>query len=121
MNYSVIDCFGPPKILVFHFFEKKFYMTLFLLSLYLFSYKILYDTFILYEQDLILWNAMITGYSQHGHGIQSLRLFEKMLLKGTRPDAVTYIGVLTACTHAGLGEEGRRYFHSMSHEHHIMP
>ncbi|XP_057843708.2 pentatricopeptide repeat-containing protein At2g22070 isoform X2 [Cryptomeria japonica] len=75
----------------------------------------------MFEHDLISWNAMITGYSQHGHGIESLRLFEQMLLKGMRPDAVTFIGVLTACSHAGLVDEGSRYFHSMSHEHHIMP
>eukprot|EP01018_Ginkgo_biloba_P016390 Gb_13227 [translate_table: standard] len=75
----------------------------------------------MFERDLISWNAMIAGYAQHGHGMEALRLFEEMLLTGTNPDAVTFLGVLSACSHAGLVDQGRHYFDSMSHDYHITP
>lgn len=70
----------------------------------------------------VTWNAMITGYSQHGCGAEALKVFERMKLeKNVNPNHVTFIGVLSACSHVGLVGEGLDYFASMSNEHQIIP
>ncbi|OIV98092.1 hypothetical protein TanjilG_25957 [Lupinus angustifolius] len=71
-------------------------------------------------RDNVSWNAMIVGYAQNGYGTEALEIFRKMMLSGEKPDHVTMIGVLSACSHAGLVEEGRHYFQSMS-EHDLAP
>lgn len=73
------------------------------------------------DRDRVSWNAMIVGYAQNGDGNEALVLFKRMLLSGEKPDHVTMIGVLCACSHTGLVEEGRKYFHSMSKEHDLVP
>ncbi|XVE62908.1 hypothetical protein DITRI_Ditri06bG0157100 [Diplodiscus trichospermus] len=73
------------------------------------------------EKNEISWNAMITGYSQHGCGIEAIDLFEKMKQAGVTPNHVTLVGVLSACSHVGLADEGLCYFDSMSKEHGIVP
>lgn len=57
------------------------------------------------------WNAMITAYAHHGHAQEALLLFDRMPVP---PSDVTFVGVLSACVHAGLVDQGRRYFHQMS-------
>ncbi|XP_058211231.1 pentatricopeptide repeat-containing protein At2g13600-like [Rhododendron vialii] len=73
------------------------------------------------ERDWVSWNAMIVGYAQNGHGTEALAMFKEMMVAGQKPDHVTMIGVLCACVHAGLVEEGRHYFHSMSKAHGLEP
>ncbi|CAN1124106.1 Pentatricopeptide repeat-containing protein At2g13600 [Linum perenne] len=73
------------------------------------------------EKDYVSWNAMIVGYAQNGYGVEALELFKEMLVSGDKPDHVTMIGVLCACSHAGLVEEGRYYFSSMSKEYGLTP
>ena len=73
------------------------------------------------ERDYVSWNAMIVGHAQNGYGTEALQIFQKMLAYGEKADHVTMIGVLCACSHAGLVEEGRHYFHSMSIEHGLAP
>jgi pentatricopeptide repeat protein len=72
-------------------------------------------------RDNVSWNAMIVGYAQNGRAKDALHLFERMMCSKERPDPVTMIGVLSACGHAGLVEEGRRYFRSMAVDHGIAP
>nr|XP_010930665.1 pentatricopeptide repeat-containing protein At2g13600 [Elaeis guineensis] len=72
-------------------------------------------------RDRVSWNAVIVGYAQNGHGEEALNLFRRMLLSGETPDDVTMIGVLSACSHAGLVEQGRQYFRSMAKEHGLVP
>ncbi|KAK4852854.1 hypothetical protein QYF36_000126 [Acer negundo] len=57
-------------------------------------------------RDMLSWNAMISGLSQNGHGKQALELFEEMLAEGTKPDYVTFVNILSACSHMGLVERG---------------
>ncbi|XP_057864387.2 pentatricopeptide repeat-containing protein At1g25360 [Cryptomeria japonica] len=73
------------------------------------------------ELDPISWNAMIAGYAQHGHGNKALLLFEQMLSIGIRPDRITFLCVLSACSHAGLVEEGWKYFDSMTQVYGVPP
>ncbi|MCL7030065.1 hypothetical protein MKW94_015684 [Papaver nudicaule] len=71
------------------------------------------------EKDVVSWNTMIVGYARHGFGKQALEVFESMKMKGTKPDDVTMVGVLSACSHAGLVSEGKEYFHSMDKKYGI--
>ncbi|XP_062203265.1 pentatricopeptide repeat-containing protein At3g29230 [Phragmites australis] len=80
----------------------------------------IFDTEIV-EKDSVSWNTIIGGFAMHGHGDKALDLFAQMKQQGFRPDAVTLINVLSACTHMGLAEEGRRYFSSMVTDYGIMP
>ncbi|XP_057867701.2 pentatricopeptide repeat-containing protein At3g24000, mitochondrial [Cryptomeria japonica] len=73
------------------------------------------------NKNVITWNAMIARYAQHGYGMEALRLFEEMQSLGIKPDQITFIGVLSACSHVGLLDEGRCYFNSMRCDHGITP
>eukprot|EP01018_Ginkgo_biloba_P020678 Gb_35168 [translate_table: standard] len=73
------------------------------------------------ERDVVAWNAIIAGYGQHGHGKDALQLFEQMQQVGMKPDHITFVGVLVACSHVGLVDEARRYFSSMIQDHSIIP
>ncbi|RWW62163.1 hypothetical protein BHE74_00030727 [Ensete ventricosum] len=68
------------------------------------------------ERDVMHWTAMICGLATHGHGDDAVAFFEKMREAGVRPNEITFTGVLNACCHAGLIEEGRRYYVSMVEE-----
>lgn len=73
------------------------------------------------EKDLVSWNSMIHGFGIHGHGEKSIELFNTMVREGFKPDRYTFIGLLCACTHAGLVNEGRGYFYSMQRVYGIVP
>eukprot|EP01018_Ginkgo_biloba_P038145 Gb_41325 [translate_table: standard] len=79
----------------------------------------LFDT--MSNKSVVSWSAMIAGYGMHGHGQDALALFKQMQETGMKPNDVTFIGVLSACSHAGLVDEGWRYFESMSQEYCIAP
>lgn len=64
---------------------------------------------------------MILGLAQHGFAKDSMQLFSKMKNSSMCPNYVTFIGVLCACSHAGLVDEGYQYFHDMEHLHGIKP
>lgn len=71
--------------------------------------------------DVVSWNAMLAGYAQHGHAKEALQLVDQMVHKGVEPNHVTLLAVLSACSHAGLLDEGHYYFNSMTHDHGISP
>ncbi|XP_020105353.1 putative pentatricopeptide repeat-containing protein At5g09950 [Ananas comosus] len=61
------------------------------------------------------WNSMISGYARHGLGEKALEIFREMQNSDLKPDHVTFVGVLSACSHAGLVETGLDYFELMKH------
>ena len=65
------------------------------------------------KRDVVSWNSMIQGFAMHGHGKKALELFSRMVDESFEPDRCTFIGLLCACTHAGLVNEGRKCFYSM--------
>ncbi|KAL0542764.1 hypothetical protein IC582_017841 [Cucumis melo] len=73
------------------------------------------------EKDKWSWNVMICGLATHGLGQEALALFEKFLTQGFHPINVTFIGVLTACSRAGLVSEGRHFFKLMTDTYGIEP
>ncbi|XP_026459488.1 pentatricopeptide repeat-containing protein At2g13600-like [Papaver somniferum] len=73
------------------------------------------------NKDLLIWSIMIRGLAMNGHGNLALDLFEEMLQFGVEPDGITFIGVLSACSHAGLVDKGRHYFDMMTRLYKISP
>ena len=72
-------------------------------------------------RNVYSWNSMISGYARHGHGEKALKLFTRMMLDGQPPDHVTFVGVLSACSHVGFVEEGFEHFKSMSEVYRLSP
>eukprot|EP01018_Ginkgo_biloba_P003458 Gb_33545 [translate_table: standard] len=73
------------------------------------------------KRDVVSFNAMIAGYGMNGHGDDSFMIFNEMQEAGFKPDRITFIAVLSACSHAGLIAEGRQYFDCMSRNYNITP
>lgn len=73
------------------------------------------------DRNVVCWTAMLAAYQQHGCANQVIELFEKMLEEGMQPNYVTYVSVLSACSHTGRVEEGFAYFNSMAKVHGISP
>ncbi|GAB2275514.1 hypothetical protein Dimus_010271 [Dionaea muscipula] len=73
------------------------------------------------ERDIVSWTSVIVGLAMHGRGVEAISLFEEMKQVGVTPDHVAFIGLLTACSHAGLVEEGQRYFNSMAKRYGVVP
>ncbi|CAL0304666.1 unnamed protein product [Lupinus luteus] len=75
----------------------------------------------MHVRDVITWTSLIVGYAQNGKGKESLRFYDAMVSSGTKPDFITFIGLLFACSHAGLVDDGRVYFQQMSKVYGIEP
>ncbi|EPS71704.1 hypothetical protein M569_03055 [Genlisea aurea] len=79
-----------------------------------------YDVFSAMEtRSVVSWSTMIRGLAIHGRGEESLRLFSEM--GATKPNGITFLGVLTACSHRGMVEQGLALFRSMIEDHGIDP
>ncbi|XP_076892678.1 putative pentatricopeptide repeat-containing protein At5g13230, mitochondrial [Bidens hawaiensis] len=73
------------------------------------------------QKDVVSWNAMISGYSMHGLGNEALVMFKMMSETDVKPDQLTFVGVLSACSNIGLLSEGEAYFTSMVNDYSIEP
>lgn len=65
------------------------------------------------KKDTVAWNTIIIANSMHGKGEEALLLFQKMLDSGTKPNSVTFNGVLSGCSHSLLVDEGFLIFNSI--------
>lgn len=73
------------------------------------------------SKDIISWNIMISGYGMHGFGHEALMIFDQMINAGVKPDEVTFVALLSACSHSGLVREGQALFNRMNSEFGIKP
>ncbi|CAN6472400.1 unnamed protein product [Victoria cruziana] len=73
------------------------------------------------EKDVNSWTAIITGLALHGQGRACLNLFASMEQSNIAPNSVTFVSLLCACSHAGLVDDGFRYFSRMSGVYGIEP
>ncbi|XP_027330759.1 pentatricopeptide repeat-containing protein At1g08070, chloroplastic [Abrus precatorius] len=72
-------------------------------------------------RSLASWNAMISGLAMNGHAERALGFFSEMVNEGFQPDDITFVGVLSACTQAGLVDLGHQHFSSMIQDYRISP
>lgn len=73
------------------------------------------------KRDEVSWNAIICGYSIHGLGMEALNLFDMMQQANCKPNKLTFVGVLSACSNSGLLDKGRAHFKSMLKDYGIEP
>ncbi|KAF3432890.1 hypothetical protein FNV43_RR23992 [Rhamnella rubrinervis] len=72
-------------------------------------------------RDVVSWTSMISAYGRGGQGHDAVALFAKMQDSGLSPDSIAFVSVLSACSHAGLLDEGKYYFRLMIDEYKIVP
>ncbi|OVA07583.1 Pentatricopeptide repeat [Macleaya cordata] len=73
------------------------------------------------RKNVLSWTALISGLAMNGMGQRALEVFDEMLKTGLRPDSVTFVGVLTACSHGGLVDDALKYFGDMKSKYQIVP
>lgn len=72
-------------------------------------------------KNVFTWTALIQGLANNGEGKMALDFFSLMLENDVKPNDVTFIGVLSACSHACLVDQGRNLFNSMRRDFDIEP
>ncbi|OMP09305.1 hypothetical protein COLO4_05607 [Corchorus olitorius] len=77
--------------------------------------------FKLREKNLYCWNSVIEGLAAHGYAKEALAMFDRMERQHVKPNGITFVSVLSACTHAGLVEVGRQRFLSMARDYLVPP
>ncbi|KAJ1271042.1 hypothetical protein BS78_06G098700 [Paspalum vaginatum] len=73
------------------------------------------------ERDIFTWNIVISGFAHLGLGREAIRMYQQMESAGVLPNEVTFVGLLHACSHSGLVDEGRQFFKSMSSDYGLTP
>ncbi|KAL2478867.1 Pentatricopeptide repeat-containing protein [Forsythia ovata] len=73
------------------------------------------------ERSVVSWTTMIMGYAQNGHAKEALEIFEEMRQEGVKPNYITLISVLYACSQGGFIDKSLEYFSSMNQEYGIAP
>ncbi|CAO2841883.1 unnamed protein product [Amaranthus hypochondriacus] len=73
------------------------------------------------ERNVSSWTSMIVGYATHGHSNEAMEFFHAMIKAAVRPNYVTFIGVLSACVHGGMVDEGKHCFRMMKSVYGIEP
>ncbi|PON95487.1 DYW domain containing protein [Trema orientale] len=73
------------------------------------------------QRDVVSWTSIIVGAAQHGQAEEALALYEDMVAAGVKPNEVTFVGLLYACSHVGLVNRGRALFKSMIKDYGISP
>lgn len=74
------------------------------------------------RRDVNSWNAVILGFAVHGEAERVFEHFDRMVNEEKLlPNSITFVGVLSACNHRGLVDEGRRYFDIMVNEYSLEP
>nr|GMD03162.1 pentatricopeptide repeat-containing protein At4g21065 [Ipomoea batatas] len=73
------------------------------------------------EESVVSWTSLIVGLAVNGFGKMALELFKEMERRGFVSTEITFVGVLYACSHCGMVDEGFAYFERMQKEFGIKP
>ncbi|KAE8712398.1 hypothetical protein F3Y22_tig00110257pilonHSYRG00089 [Hibiscus syriacus] len=74
-----------------------------------------------FRKDAISWSSMICGYGLHGKGEEAISLYNHMCFLGNKPDMITVVGVLSACSRSGLVNEGLRLYNKITNKKGMKP
>ncbi|CAN4108676.1 unnamed protein product [Withania somnifera] len=73
------------------------------------------------KHDAVLWNTMLSALAQHGMGEEAIERFFKMVKYGVKPNRITFVVLLRACSHSGLVQEGLSFFETMTSNYDVPP
>ncbi|CAO2047797.1 unnamed protein product [Urochloa humidicola] len=73
------------------------------------------------EKDVVLWSSVVAAYGAHGLGQEAVALYRRMIASSVKPNSVTFLSVLSACSHSGLVQEGRQIFDTMTQVYGVIP
>ncbi|QHN83615.1 pentatricopeptide repeat-containing protein At5g15340, mitochondrial [Arachis hypogaea] len=73
------------------------------------------------RRNVVAWNAMIGGLAMHGKGKDVVDMFDSMIGEGVSPDGLTFLALLSACSHSGMVDLGWKYFNELESIHGINP
>lgn len=73
------------------------------------------------KKDVVSWTSIIVGLAQHGKAKEALTLYDDMVSTGLKPNEVTFVGLIYACSHVGLVNKGRDLFKSMVEYYGLSP
>ncbi|KAL3511074.1 hypothetical protein ACH5RR_030475 [Cinchona calisaya] len=73
------------------------------------------------EKNVVSWSTLVGAYGMHGQVDEAILVFSKMVESGTRPNSITFMNILSACSHACYLEEGKKFFNSMRNDFGIEP
>ncbi|CAN1174351.1 Pentatricopeptide repeat-containing protein At1g11290, chloroplastic [Linum perenne] len=111
-------------LVVRRFLDKNVYVMTALVDMYakcgaIHTARRLFD--MMDTRHVITWNAMIDGYGVHGHGRAAVELFTDMQKGDIKPNHITFLCILSACSHSGLVDDGKRFFESMKRDYVLEP
>ncbi|XP_010272643.1 PREDICTED: pentatricopeptide repeat-containing protein At5g46460, mitochondrial [Nelumbo nucifera] len=72
------------------------------------------------KRNIVSWNSIIVGCAQHGYAIQALKFFDQMVHEEIHPDEITYIGLLTACSHSRMLDKAMHFFEKLNQDKSIV-
>ncbi|MCL7034642.1 hypothetical protein MKW94_018485, partial [Papaver nudicaule] len=73
------------------------------------------------RDHISVWNSMITGLAMNGLAWEVIEIFTRLEREAIKADSITFVGILSACSHCGLVEQGRWFFNSMRRNYSIEP
>lgn len=73
------------------------------------------------RKDVVSWTSIIVGAAQHGRAEEALTIYDGMVRAGIKPNEVTFVGLIYACSHVGFVSKGRTLFRSMIDDYGIRP
>ncbi|WRX32290.1 Pentatricopeptide repeat - like 10 [Theobroma cacao] len=73
------------------------------------------------DPSIVSWTTMIMGCAQNGQAREALKIFDEMIVKGIKPNYITFVCVLYACSQGMFIDEAWKYFSSMTSDHGISP
>ena len=67
------------------------------------------------------WNIIMHAYATHGKGREAVDTFHNMIHANIKPDAITFVALLLACSHSRLIEECKKFYNTMETVYGVKP
>ncbi|KAL3844217.1 hypothetical protein ACJIZ3_001620 [Penstemon smallii] len=73
------------------------------------------------KRNLVSWTSIICGFAMHGMAIEASNCYKRMEDEGVKPNQITFLSVLNACSHSGLVDKGLEFYGKMLNQCGIEP
>lgn len=65
------------------------------------------------RKNLVSWTSIISGFAMHGMATEALDLYSRMENRGVKPNSITFLSLLHACSHGGMVNKGLQFYRKM--------